>query len=355
MNFNFSFRFSFAWLPVSNPISVYTNIWQSDRIKIFMKAIVVSEFGAPEVLKLTEVADLQPNENQILVKIKAAGVNPVDTYIRAGNHATAPPPPFTPGKDGAGIVETVGANVGRVKTGDRVYLANSVTGTYAEYALCEENQVYKLPDNISFEQGAGVAVPYATSFWSLFDKGKPVEGETVLIHGASGGVGIAAIQHAKHCGLKIIGTAGSDEGKRLVKEQGADFVFDHAAPGYLDEILAATNGGGVDIILEMLANVNLNSDLIIIAEKGRIVVIGNRGEITINPRLIMNKDAVIRGFSLHTLNGAEHNSIHAALYEGLAGGWLAPVVGRKFPLAEAPKAHHAVVEEKAFGKIVLTV
>jgi NADPH2:quinone reductase len=302
---------------------------------------------------LEETADLQPNETQILVKIKAAGVNPVDTYVRAGNHATAPNLPFTPGKDGAGIVESVGGKVSKVKTGDRVYLANSVSGTYAEYALCEENQVHKLPENITFEQGACLSVPYATSFWALFDKGKPEKGETVLIHGASGGVGIAAIQHAKHFGLKIIGTASSEEGKTLIKEQGADYVFDHSAPSYLDEIMSATDGKGVDIILEMLANVNLQNDLNIIGVKGRIVVIGNRGEITINPRSIMGRDATIRGFSLHTLTDAETDSIHAALYEGLAGGWLNPIVGKTFPLEEAAKAHHVVIEEKAFGKIVL--
>ena len=320
-----------------------------------MKAIVVKEFGAPEVLKLEETADLQPNDTQILVQIKAAGVNPVDTYIRAGNHATAPSLPFTPGKDGAGIVESVGAKISKVKAGDRVYLANSVSGTYAEFALAEENQVYKLPENVSFEQGAGVAVPYATAFWGLFDKGSPQTGETILIHGASGGVGIAAIQFARHFGLKIIGTASSDEGKKLIREQGADFVFDHSAPDYLDEILAATDGKGVDIILEMLANVNLQNDLNIIAGKGRIVIIGNRGEININPRLIMNKEAVIRGFSLHTLNGAEITNIHNSIYAGLEGGWLNPMVGKIFSLAEAARAHRAVIEGKAFGKIVLQV
>ncbi len=338
-------------------VFVCANIFTSKSydLEMFMKAIIVREFGEPEVLKLEETADLQPNETQILVKIKAAGVNPVDTYVRSGNHATAPKLPFTPGKDGAGIVESVGIEVAKVKTGDRVYLANSVSGTYAEYALAEENQIYKLPENVSFEQGAGVAVPYATSFWALFDKGKPEKGETILIHGASGGVGIAAIQHAKHFGLKIIGTASSEEGKRLIKEQGADFVFDHSAPNYLDEILEATNSDGANIILEMLANVNLNNDLNLVAKKGRIVVIGNRGEITINPRLIMNKDAAIRGFSLHTLNGAEMANIHTSIYEGLEGGWLNPVVGKTFPLSEAAQAHRTVIEEKAFGKIVLTV
>lgn len=320
-----------------------------------MKAIVVREFGAPDVLKLEDAADLKPDEDQILVKIEAAGVNPVDTYVRQGNHATAPPLPYTPGKDGAGIVEKVGANVSKVKTGERVYLANSVSGTYAEFALAEENQVYKLPDNASFEQGACLSVPYATSFWGLFDKGKPQKGETILVHGASGGVGIAAIQHAKHFGLTVIGTASSDEGKQLIREQGADFVFDHSEDGYLDQILEATNGSGVDIILEMLANVNLQNDLNIVAKKGRIVVIGNRGEITINPRSIMNKDATIRGFSLHTLTDAELAEVHAAIYEGLAGGWLNPIIGKTFDLKDAAQAHRAVIEEKAFGKIILKV
>lgn len=319
-----------------------------------MKAIVVREFGAPEVLRLEETSDLQPNANQVLVKIKAAGVNPVDTYVRSGNHATAPPLPFTPGKDGAGVVEAVGDEITKVNRGDRVYLANSVSGTYAEYALATENQIYKLPEKVSFEQGAGVAVPYATAFWGLFDKGKPEAGETVLIHGASGGVGIAAIQHAKHFGLKIIGTASSSRGRELVKKQGADFVFDHSKPEYLDEIMSATGGAGADIILEMLANVNLNNDLNLAAKKGRVVIIGNRGEITINPRLIMGKDSTVRGFSLHTLTDAEMETVHAALYEGLEKGWLNPIVGKTFPLDQAAEAHRVVIEEKAFGKIVLT-
>ena len=117
--------------------------------------------------------------------------------------------------------------------------------------------------------------------------------------------------------------------------------------------MSATDGKGANIILEMLANVNLQNDLEIIAVKGRIVVIGNRGETTINPRLVMNKDATIRGFSLHTLTGAEMDSIHAALYRGLEGGWLKPIIGKTFPLEKASQAHYAVIEEKAFGKIVL--
>lgn len=318
-----------------------------------MKAIIVREFGAPEVLRLEKIADLRPSENQVLVRVASAGVNPVDTYIRSGAHAQKPELPYTPGKDAAGIVEAVGENVARFKAGDRVYTADSITGTYAEFALCAENQVHKLPENVSFEQGAGVFVPYATAFRALFQKAQARAGETVLVHGASGGVGVAAVQWAKNAGLKIIGTAGSDAGKKLVKEQGADYALDHSDANYLNRIREITGGKGVEIILEMLANVNLQKDFEMLAMFGRVCIIGNRGALEFNPRAIMGKDASVFGMSLFNAPPSAMEEIHAAIFKGLSEGFLKPVVGRTFPLAEASAAHHAVIEEKAFGKIVL--
>ena len=318
-----------------------------------MKAIIVKEFGEAEVMKLVEVSDLEPKENQILVKIEAAGINPVDTYIRAGQHSQKPNLPYTPGKDAAGIVVKVGTNVGKSKAGDRVLTADSVTGTYAEFCLCEENQLIKLPENVSFEQGAGVFVPYATSYRALFQKAKAKRGETVLIHGASGGVGTAAVQWAKNAGLKVIGTASSSDGRNLVKEQGADFVFDHSKENYLDQINEATGGKGVDIILEMLANENLVKDFDVLAKFGRITIIGNRGSIDFNPRLTMGKDAAIFGMALFNAPEDEMSEIFDAIYEGLKDGFLKPFVGKTFALEDAAQAHHSVIEEKAFGKIVL--
>ncbi|MDQ3799222.1 MAG: NADPH:quinone reductase [Acidobacteriota bacterium] len=318
-----------------------------------MKAIIVREFGAPEVMKLEEAADLQPDENQVLVRVRAAGVNPVDAYIRTGTHAQKPKLPYTPGKDAAGVVEAVGANITDFKVGDRVYTADSISGTYAEFALCAENQVHKLPENVSFEQGAGIFVPYATAYRALFQKAKPQPGETILIHGASGGVGIASVQWAKNSGLKIIGTASSDEGKNLVKRQGADFVLDHTDENYLDEIKEITGGAGVDIILEMLANVNLQKDFEVLATYGRVSIIGNRGTLEFNPRAIMGKDAIVYGVQLFNTPPPEMREIHAAIYKGLSEGYLNPIVGKTFPLAEAAAAHHAVLEQKAFGKIIL--
>lgn len=318
-----------------------------------MKAIIVREFGAPEVMRLEEAADLQPDENQVLVRVKAAGVNPVDAYIRTGTHAQKPNLPYTPGKDAAGIIEAVGAAVANFKVGERVYTADSVSGTYAELALCAENQIYKLPENVSFEQGAGIFIPYATAYRALIQKAKPQAGETVLIHGASGGVGVASVQWAKNFGLRIIGTASSAEGKNLVKEQGADFVVDHTDENYLNEIKEITGGKGVDIILEMLANVNLQKDFEVLATFGRVSLIGSRGALEFTPRAVMGKDATVFGLTLFNAPAAELQEIHAAIYKGLSEGFLNPIVGKTFPLAEAAAAHRAVIEEKAFGKIVL--
>lgn len=316
-----------------------------------MKSIIVREFGEPEVLKYEETEIPEPYENQVLIKVKAAGVNPVDTYIRSGTHAQKPELPYTPGKDAAGIIEQIGANIKNFKKGDHVLTTGSITGTYAEYCLCREDQLIQLPENVSFEQGAGVFVPYATAYRALFQKAGAKSGETVLIHGASGGVGTAAIQWAKNAGLNVVGTAGSEDGRKLVKDQGADLVFDHSKEGYLNEIKEAT--GGVEIILEMLANENLVNDFEVLKMFGRITIIGNRGSLEFNPRLTMGKDATIIGMSLFNALEEDMREIYDAIYEGLREGFLIPVIGRSFDLKDAAQAHRAVIGEKAFGKIVL--
>jgi NADPH2:quinone reductase len=317
-----------------------------------MKAIVVREFGPPGVMKLEDVEIPQPTGSQVLVKIYAAGVNPVDTYLRTGIHAHAPKLPYTPGKDAAGVVEAVGESVQRWAAGDRVYTADSLTGTYAEYSLCDESQLGRLPENMTFEQGAGVWTPYATSYRALFQKAGARAGETVLIHGASGGVGIAAVQWAKNAGLTVIGTASSDEGRKLVSNCGADAVFDHTDEDHLTDIHESSRKG-VDLIIEMLANVNLERDFEALAMFGRIVVVGSRGNLEFTPRLVMTKDATVYGMSLFNSSQTERDAIHTAIFNGLSAGYLKPVVRDAIPLADAPRAHHEVIESKALGKIVL--
>lgn len=304
---------------------------------------------------IEDVPTPEPSASDVLVRIKAAGVNPVDIYLRSGKHAHAPQLPYTPGKDAAGIVEKIGHDVDNFKPGDRVYTADSKTGTYAEFALCTESQLGRLPDGIDFRAGAAIWTPYATAYRALFEKAAAKAGETVLVHGASGGVGIAAIQWAKKAGLRVIGTAGSDAGKELVSSHGADLVTGHLSGDATakGQILEATGGAGVQIVVEMLANINLQLDLEILAMFGRISVVGNRGTLEFDPRALMGKDASVMGLSLFNAPAETRKFIHKEIYSALTDGAIKPVIGRSFSLAEAPLAHHAVLEDSAFGKIVL--
>lgn len=318
-----------------------------------MKAIRLHEFGGPDVMKIEDVDDPTPGPGQVVVSIKAAGVNPVDTYVRSGAYALKPPLPYTPGMDGAGDVEAIGDGVTRVAVGDRVYTAGALSGAYAEKTLCAEFQVYKLPDGISYGQGAALGIPYGTAHRALFHRAQGKSGDTVLIHGASGGVGIAAIQLARNAGMTVIATAGAKEGEELVANEGADHVLNHHNPDHLEQALAITNGNGMDIILEMLANVNLGKELSALAPQGRVVVIGSRGAVEIDARDLMFRDADIRGMSLINLTVEDRDAIHADLCAGLEKGALRPIVSRELPLADAPQAHVDVIEKSTHGKIVL--
>jgi NADPH2:quinone reductase len=323
------------------------------RITTNMKAIRVHQFGGPEVLKLEEVPTPQPGPGQILLRLHAIGVNPVDAYIRAGSFAFKPNLPYTPGADGAGVIEKIGDGVKQFKSGDRVYVGGSLTGTYAEYALCEPAQVHPLPEKIAFSQGAGVNTPYATAYRALFQRAKGVAGETVLVHGATGGVGLASVQLARAAGLTVIGTGGTEAGRKLVAAQGAHHVLDHRAPDYLKQILDLTGGQGVDLVLEMASHINLGKDLTVLARNGRVAVIGSRGPVQIDPRDAMSRDAAILGVVLNNASPKELAGIHAALVEGLRNGTLRPIIGKEMPLAEAAAAHQAVMEPGAQGKIIL--
>jgi NADPH2:quinone reductase len=319
-----------------------------------MKRIAVREFGGPEVLKMEEAEDLRPGPGEVVVRILAAGVNPFDTYVRAGTYgARNPALPFTPGSDGAGVVNEVGQDVNDVKVGDRVYTCGTSSGSYAELALCRRSQVYPLPDQISFAEGAAVFVPYVTAYRALFQLARAQPPETVLIHGASGAVGIAATQLARWAGLRVIGTAGTAAGLELIEKEGADICLDHHSADYRQATLDATNGKGADVILEMLANVNLGHDLELIAERGRIVVIGSRGKVEINPRHLMLRGSSIIGMLLWNTPETELDRASTAVHEQLAGGIVRPLVRTRIPLAAAPEAHMLIMKPGALGKIVL--
>jgi len=318
-----------------------------------MKAIRVSAFGDPAVLEFQDVPALSPAPGQILVRLRAAGVNPVEAYVRAGKYARLPSLPYTPGSDGAGVIEQ--STVPGLAPGARVYVTASITGTYAEQTLCTPEQLYPLPDTASFEQGAALGVPYGTATWALFNRGHARSGETLLIHGASGGVGLAALQLAHAAGLRIFGTASTPEGLDLIRQYGAAAAFNHREPDYLDQIKAATDGRGLDIILEMLANQNLARDLTLLATRGRVVVIGSRGPIEIDPRNLMLREADIRGITLFSATPEERAEIYHRISGGLQSGVLHPVIGQSFPLQDAARAHEQIMTSSARGKIVLTM
>ncbi|EDY21308.1 Alcohol dehydrogenase zinc-binding domain protein [Chthoniobacter flavus Ellin428] len=318
-----------------------------------MKAIRVQQFGEPDVLQVATVPDLTPAAGQILVRIQAIGINPVETYIRSGKYAKLPPPPYTPGTDGAGTIAALGSGVTGWKVGDRVYLAGSVTGTYAEQALCEPVHLHPLPDNVSFTQGAALGVPYTTAHVALFHRGHLRSGEIILIHGATGGVGLAAVQLAQTVGARVLATGGTDEGRLLLLDQGAYAVFDHHSKDYPERILDTTDGRGVDFILEMLASVNLGKDLPMLANNGRVVIVGSRGPVEINPRDLMARNADVRGVMVFGTPAPVLTEAHLAIVSGLKEGKLHPIIAREFPLADAAEAHKTVMAPGASGKIVL--
>lgn len=322
-----------------------------------MKAIRAHAFGGADVLQLDEVDDPVPGAGEVVIDIRAAGVNPADTYMRGGAYAIVPDLPYTPGGDAAGVISAIGDGVTGLDVGDRVFTGVAVgfrmQDCYAEKVLRRAADVLALPDSVDFTQGAALGVPYATAHYALLARGGAKAGETVFIHGASGAVGTAAIQLAKRAGLSVIGSGGTDRGRKLILDEGADHAVDHTGSGYLDEVKALAGGEGPELILEMLANVNLAADLELVRKYGRIVVIGNRGEITINPRMTMMKELDVRGIALFNGSREEMEAIMQDLLSGLADGSLRPVIGREMPLADAAKAHEAVLEPGAYGKIVL--
>ncbi len=322
-----------------------------------MKAIRAHAFGGPEVLQLDEIDAPTAGPGEVVIDIKAAGVNPADTYMRGGAYAIVPDLPYIPGGDAGGVVSAVGAGVTKFSVGDRVACGTARGFTmqecYAEQVVRAEGDVVALPDRVSFAQGAALGVPYATAHYGLFARGGAKAGETVFIHGASGAVGTAAIQLAKRAGLKVIGSAGTKKGMELVLAEGADVAVNHTAEGYIDTVRESSDGGP-QLILEMLANVNLAADLDLVAKYGRIIIIGNRGEITINPRLTMMKELDVRGLALFNGTRAQMETIMDDLMAGLADGSLNPIIGTEMRLADATAAHIKVLEPGAHGKLVLT-
>ncbi|MCC8181105.1 MAG: NADPH:quinone reductase [Planctomycetes bacterium] len=321
-----------------------------------MKTIIVAKFGDENVLEYKDAPVPEPNDNEVRVKLEAIGVNPVETYIRSGQDGNKPALPYTPGNDGAGTIDAVGKNVETVAQGDRVFIAAASakrnTGTYAEYVVCDADAVKLLPPGVSFAQGAGLGTPGLASAYSLFGRAQAKPGDTVLIHGATGGVGTLAVQLARRAGMRVFGTAGNGEGEKLVRELGAHAVFNHKEQGYADKISEAAGRHGIDVVIEMVANVNLVRDLAMIAPHGRIVVVGSKGSVEINPRDTMSKNAAILGMMINGMSHRNFIANMARLSAGLETG-MKVVLNQELPLRDAAQAHRLMAGDRAPGKIIL--
>lgn len=318
-----------------------------------MKAIRVHQFGGPEVLKFEDVPDPLAKPGELLVRVRAVGVNPADTYARTGTYAVKPELPYIPGSELAGEV------VDGARKGERVFALGTagprLTGACAELAAVKEEDAYRLPEHLSFAQGAAIPIAFGTAWRALFDRGRLQAGQSVLIHGASGGVGTAAVQIASAHGATVIGTASTNAGQKLVREAGAAQVFNHKDANYRDQIRSATGGKGVDLVIEMLANVNLDHDLDLLAPGGTVVIVGNRGRIEIDPRKTMAKESTIAGMTLWGGGDAALRRAFAGIHALLARRVFLPIVGSEVPLQHAARAHEEVMQDGSTGKIVLIV
>eukprot|EP00398_MALV-I-01_sp_L67-1_P000801 gene801-471_t len=341
-----------------------------------MKRATVQNWGGPEVITVTESDIPEPQPHQVLIKVHAVGVNPLDTYVRSGQYAKLPQLPWTPGKDGSGIIEKVGVSnstdsdgychrtTSWMQPGARVWTSIDTSGLSAQYALVDKNRIFQLPDHLTFHQGAAIGIAFRTAYKALIMVGKAKAAQSLLVHGASGGVGLAIVQLAKALGMyPIIGTAGTDGGMKVVEENGADYVLNHREEKYMEKLNTISElrnrpvkNKGVDLIIEHHAPTNFGEDIRYLQKHGTIVIVGSRGmnETSICPRDLMQCEGNIRG--VLSWKPEEHDEVYRGVQAAVMSGVARPVVQMPvYKLSELPDAHIEVMEHKrgTQGKIVV--
>jgi NADPH2:quinone reductase len=324
-----------------------------------MKAIVCKTFGPPEALVLDEVPSPRAGAGQAVVEVKACGVNFPDTLIIQGKYQFRPEPPFSPGGEVAGVVAEVGDGVTSVKVGDRV-VALMPWGGYAERIVSDAARLIPIPDGVSFVQAAAVPTTYGTTYYALADRAAMKPGETLLVLGAAGGVGIAAVQLGKLMGARVIAAASSAEKLETCKREGADLVVDYSKEELKERVKALTNGAGADVVYDPVGGKYSEAALRATAFNGRLLVIGfAAGEIPKIPlNLTLLKGASIVGvfWGQFTMREpARATAQFRQLYEWVRDGKLAPHIHATPPLAEAAAAMRTLLDRKVQGKIVLVV
>jgi NADPH2:quinone reductase len=319
-----------------------------------MKAMRAHQFGGPEQLRLEDAPEPQVQAGQVLIRVRAAGLNPAD-LVRLSGRLGALPLPYTPGTDVCGEIEEVGSGVSHVKKGDRVF-GRALTGGYAEKTCLAASEAMPLPANLSFLEGAAIPIPFYTAYRALHHKAKVAAGETVLISAGGGGVGVAAIQLAKLAGARVLTTVGSTEKAARTRELGADVAINYKEQDFAEEARKYTDGKGVNVIIENVATDNLKKDLEIIARDGRIILIGTgtgkgpEGQFAIMHALM--KDVNLLGMSLVNA-GPAVPEMAAALTNLFTAGKLKAIVSKTYPLVDAPQALADLVAGRVFGKLAL--
>lgn len=309
-----------------------------------MKAAFLTATGDPSVIQYGELPTPEPGPKQVRVRVAAASVNPIDTYIRAGMVKMALPMPFVPGSDFAGTIDAVGSGVSRFKVGDRVWGSNQGLngrqGTFAEYACVDEEWAYALPDGVSEKAAAAVALVGITAHLGLFHRAKLKAGETVFVNGGTGGVGAMVVQMAKAVGATVITTAGTPEKAEIARNLGADHAICYKKEDVAAAVKAATGGRGVDVWYETLPPDDFDRTFDLMAPWGRVVVMAGRAAKPAFPNgAFYPKGLVLLGFAMFNYPAADQQECGTAIANWLASGKLKPLIGREFPLSEAAAAH----------------
>lgn len=305
-----------------------------------MKAVVVNEWGGPEVLKYQDAPKPEPKDDEILIRVIAAAVNPVDSYVRQGRFGKHSGPMII-GSDIAGVVDKTGANAKKFKAGDAVYSYLSVMrgGAYAQYAIARESETALKPKNISFEEAAAVPLAGTTAWQALIDSGKIAKGQTVLIHGGSGGVGSFAIPIAKARGAKVIATA-STEHQAILKQLAVDQAIDYKTTKFEDVVK------DVDLVLNCVRADSLGRSYGVVKKGGTIVSITDEPDQT---------ECAKRGLTCSRMGANPDSHVLEELTKLIEAGKMKPIVSQTFPLADASKAHQQIETRHTAGKIVLKI
>lgn len=327
-----------------------------------MRAVWVREHGTPETARVEEVPTPAIGDEQVLVEIKAIGVNYPDLLVMGGTYQILPPRPFSPGKDAAGIVRAVGRKATHCKPGDRVAVQLEY-GAYAEQVAAKDGVCHVIPDAMSFEEAAAMGLVYQTAYFALIERGLYQRGETVLVNGAAGGVGLAAVQIAKGVGATVLAGVNNEEHGRIARVNGADHVIDLARPDLRESLRAqvyALNGGrGVDIVLDPLGGAVFEASLRALAWRGRMVVIGFAAggipELKVNYLLVKNLTVSGLQWSDYRERTPEWvRRVQTELFGLYAQGPIRPRVMRSFPLERFAEALELVRRGSVQGKVVLT-